>query len=157
MTDADAAEIMREYAEQAVAQASKQHDILLDYTEQSLLRLDMLLSRLTNNSVRPLPPPDSEDEATLWLVAKAYGGYLGEVMRLHLGGSWHHQLVDSAHTVRMQVGDITCSPPERVWNRLTSDAHDTILSYYRGLQHLLGRPLFEPEFPKAPWWKRLLR
>src|SRR3954469_11441160 len=106
--DADAAAIMREYAGQAVAQAQKQHGVDLDYTEQSLFRLDLLLSQIAGPGVLPLPPPGSKADETLWLVSKAYGGYLGEVMRQHLDGSWHFKRVDGAVIVQMQVGTITC-------------------------------------------------
>src|SRR4051812_40367692 len=113
--DADAAVIMREYAGQAVVQAQQQHGIDLDYTEQSLFRLDLLLSQIAGPGVLPLPAPGSEADQTLWLVSKAYGGYLGEVMRQQLDGTWHFKRIDGADIVQMQVGTFPCSPPERVW------------------------------------------
>jgi hypothetical protein len=157
MTDEDVAEIMREYAEQAVAQAQKQHNTVLDYTEQSLVRLDIILSRMTGDGVLPTPAPGSEADEGLWLTSKAYGGYLGEVMRKHLGGVWRHKLVDGADTVELEIGTVKCSPPERIWKRLTSDSFASAIGYYRGLQHLLGKPLFQPDLPKRSLWKRLFR
>jgi hypothetical protein len=157
VNDAEVAQIMREYAERCVSEARLQHGATLDYSEQSLLRVDMILSAITHNDVLPLPEPHSQDDEILWHVAKSFGGYVGEVMRLHLGAEWFHKAVDGADIVQMRVGHITCSPPERAWKRLTEDPHDTIISYYRGLQHLLGRALFQPEFPKMPFWRRLFR
>lgn len=148
---------MREYADKAVSEVKLQHGVTLDYSEQSLLGVDMVLTQITNDGVLPIPERNSKEDEILWEVAKAFGGYVGEVLRIHLHGEWYCKSSNGADTVQMRLGEINCSPPERIWKRLTGDPCDTIISYYRGLQHLLGLPLFEPILPKQPLWKRLFR
>lgn len=78
----------REIAGQAVAYA-KQYNIILDYTEQSIGKVDEILGVYHEN----LDRYDGEDGAeTLWNIAVHFGIYLGEtLLRTHLeekGFAW---------------------------------------------------------------------
>ncbi|MDE6619566.1 MAG: hypothetical protein K2K74_03570 [Lachnospiraceae bacterium] len=72
----------QEIAERAVAYA-KQNDIILDYTEQSIEKVEEILAAYHEN----LDSYDGDDGAsTLWNIAVHFGIYLGEtLLRIHLG------------------------------------------------------------------------
>lgn len=79
----------QEIAERAVAYA-KQNNIILDYTEQSIEKVEELLGSYHEN----LDNYNGEDGAsTLWNIAVHFGIYLGEtLLRIHLaekGFAWY--------------------------------------------------------------------
>ncbi|MDE7417844.1 MAG: hypothetical protein K2N44_16335 [Lachnospiraceae bacterium] len=79
----------KEIAERAVAYA-KQNNIILDYTEQSIEKVEEILGIYHEN----VENYDGEDGAdTLWNIAVHFGIYLGEtLLRIHLeekGFTWY--------------------------------------------------------------------
>lgn len=79
----------QEIAERAVAYAN-QNNIILDYTEQSIEKVEELLGNYHEN----LDNYNGEDGAsTLWNIAVHFGIYLGEtLLRIHLaekGFAWY--------------------------------------------------------------------
>ena len=150
-------EIMQEYAEKAVVHA-RQLGVTLDYSEQSLMDVELILCSLTRHGLFQPDSMSEEERDNLWCLCKAYGGYLGEVMIRHIGAAWHSKdLDDGSFTMELTVRQrLTGSPPERVWKRLTKCEYDTILGYYRGVQHILGLTPFVPaQYKKKPWYRRL--
>jgi hypothetical protein len=139
------AEIMREYAERAVTH-SQRFGVNLDYSEQSLIDVDAILSLLTDQGLIQPDSLSAEESENLWIFCKAYDGYVGEVIIRHIGAAWHStDAADGSLTVQLTIRErLTGSPPERVWKRVTKSESDTIIGYYRGVRHLLGLKLFVP-------------
>jgi hypothetical protein len=73
------AESAAEHAALAVLAASEEYDILLDYSPQSVARIDEQIESLRDDGFT------GEDVAETLFV---FGCYLGEVMVRHLGGRW---------------------------------------------------------------------
>src|SRR5882672_4112557 len=144
MTDSELDKKMKMYAEDAIALASKHHGIVLDYSEQSIVSIDRILAHLTASGLSRPSEMSPEQDEQLWIICKVYGGYIGEVMARHIGANWRVKVsADGASVIELFVANrITASPPQKVWKRLTESEYDTILGYYRGLQNILGRPLF---------------
>jgi hypothetical protein len=145
------AEIMREYAEKAVAH-SQRFGVNLDYSEQSLLDVDAILAGMTEQGLIQPASLSAEESENLWIFCKAYGGYVGAVIIGHIGAAWHSKdAADGSLTVQLTIRErLTGSPPERVWKRLTKSEFDTIIGYYRGVQHVLGLALFVPAQSRQP-------
>src|SRR5215475_10345271 len=85
-------ELMKAYAQDVERLASEQ-GILLDDTEESLERVDLLLHKIAGDTV--LTPRTPEEASQLWALAKIYGGYLGEVVIRNMSGP------GSCSTIRM--------------------------------------------------------
>src|SRR5262249_20642170 len=75
MAEITISNVMKAYAQDAERLASEQ-GISLDYTEESLERVDLLLHEITGDTI--LTPRTPEEAGQLWALAKIYGGYLGE-------------------------------------------------------------------------------
>jgi len=88
MAEITISNVMKAYAQDAERLASEQ-GISLDYTEESLERVDLLLHKITGDTI--LTPRTPEEAAQLWALAKIYGGYLGEVVIRNMGGTWELQ------------------------------------------------------------------
>jgi len=84
--------LMKAYAQDVERLASEQR-ILLDDTEESLERVDLLLHKIAGDTV--LTPRTPEEASQLWALAKIYGGYLGEVVIRNMSGP------GSCSTIRM--------------------------------------------------------
>lgn len=72
-----------EYARLAVYFADKQFRRKLDWSVQSIRKVDGILEKLNQALAKEAP-----DEKTLMLYAKAFGSYVGEVIHLQHGGYW---------------------------------------------------------------------
>jgi hypothetical protein len=158
MTDVELTKLMQMYAEDAVSIAKNQHGVTLDYSEQSIVAVDAILDKMTGGEIIPITNLSPEGEETLWLYCKAYGGYVGEVIVRHIGAVWRARPGDEgADYIELFIADrITASPPQKVWKRFTESNLDRVVGYYRGLQHVVGKPLFVPAGlpePRKPWWK----
>ena len=84
MADVTITDVMKAYAQDAEGLALKE-GISLDYTEK-IEGVDALLRQIAGDSV--VPPNTPAEEEQLWMLAKVYGGYLGEVVIRTLGGDW---------------------------------------------------------------------
>jgi hypothetical protein len=69
--------MMRAYAAEAVRLASADHGMDLDFTPESILRLETVLSARS-----PVPEPEQEEATRLW------GAYYGEVFRKKFPAEW---------------------------------------------------------------------
>lgn len=155
MSDISIHEIMQAYAGDAVAYAKKKFGIVLDYSEQSLVNVDALLSAMTANGLLTTDELSEEQKDGIWTLCKVFGGYVGAVIIKHIGAQWESEPgSDGSTNIKLKVANrITASPPEKVWKRLTESETDMIIGYYRGLQQILGLMLFVPKELKKAWWK----
>jgi hypothetical protein len=132
------ANVMRAYANDAVAYADDRLGIALDYSEQSLESVDRIVAESTKSGL--LVPGDlsAAEREELWAFCKMLGGYVGEVIVRNLGGEWQtNEMDDGATTVKLVTAGVSGSPPEAVWRALT-EPYQGIVSYYRGLRAILG-------------------
>src|SRR5690349_10464127 len=81
--DAKIAEIAEAYSLDAVDVAASNFRVKLDWSEASIERFESMLKMLHEQMSSAKP-----DEKTIWMFAKAFGSYIGEVFRQHHGGKW---------------------------------------------------------------------
>jgi hypothetical protein len=114
-------EMASTYAGRAV-QAARGFDVLLDYSEESLRRVEDILARLAGQ-------PQSEDLAE---ACKMWGSYLGEVVRRRYGGEWTIETYPGKQfaTLTLSVGGNKLFPTMKVHRRLTQGQDDNVWSFY---------------------------
>ena len=115
------------YAQKAVIVA-REFKITLDYSENSLLSLESILSQLALD----LPPggPSSED---LTEMCKMWGSYFGEVVRRRFGGDWSIETYPGKQfaTLTLNVAGNKLFPSMKIHRRLTEGEGDNIWSFYK--------------------------
>lgn len=155
MSDIPLHEVMQAYADDAVKYAKNKFGIVLDYSEQSLVNVDALLSAMTSQGLLTKDELSAEQQDGIWTLCNVFGGYVGAVIIKHIGGQWEADTrLDGSTNLKLKVANrIAASPPEKVWKRLTESEEDMIIGYYRCLQHILGLTPFEPKDLKKAWWK----
>jgi len=112
------------YASQAVHEA-RQFNAQLDYSENSLIEVEAILSQLARQT--PLTS-DQVDE-----VCKMWGSYLGEVVRRRFGGEWSVETYPGKQfaTLTLSVGANKLFPSMKVHRRLTQGEDDNVWSFYK--------------------------
>ncbi|HEY6305165.1 MAG TPA: hypothetical protein VI488_01750 [Candidatus Angelobacter sp.] len=112
----------RDYAERAV-QTAREFSAQLDYSEQSVLELETILTRLAAG-------PQSDDVAE---ICKIWGSYLGEVVRRRFGGDWTIETYPGKQfaTLTLNVGGNKLFPTMKVHRRLTQGPDDDVWLFYK--------------------------
>jgi len=131
--DQDISQIMQSYAEQAVAAAAREHQIELDYSEESLKQVENILERLHQPVPGVVPgaaaaPTDADAED----LCKMWGGYLGEVVRRRWGGEWVLETYPGGNvlTVALSTPGGTVFPSLKIYRRLSQGAAENVWSFY---------------------------
>ena len=114
------------YAEKAV-QKAREFNTQLDYTENSLMEVEVILSQLAGK----LPEAGKGDE--VGEICKTWGSYLGEVVRRRFGGEWSIETYPGKQfaTLTLSVGANKLFPSMKVHRRLTQGADDSVWSFYK--------------------------
>jgi hypothetical protein len=82
-TDPRIAEIAAAYSLDALDLAANNFGMSLDWSDESIRNVEEILGRLHDDVARSNPPDDA-----IWTFAKAFGSYVGEVLRRHHGAEW---------------------------------------------------------------------
>lgn len=125
---------MTAYAEDAVDYA-KQLKKNLDYSEESIQQVEDICSILYNaipkNFIAKLFKK-SPSEDTIIQMSKMLGGYIGEVMRKHYGGSWSvEDFMNEGNTIFVNIGELKTFPVGKVFKRLKNGPEDNVYYYYQ--------------------------
>ena len=135
---------MEAYAEQAV-EAARGMNITLDYKEESIERLEKILSRLhTDRPVFLGKVASGEDDPAqkqIDSMSRIWGGYFGEVIRRCWGGEWTLDTYPGtvAPVVALEVGGAKIFPAMKVYRRLTNGATDDVAEFYRMVREKLKK------------------
>jgi hypothetical protein len=123
--------MMRVWAEEAVRIASADHGMTLDYTPESIPRLETVLAART-----PVPESEQEEATRLW------GAYYGEVFRRKFPGEWimavyptpqYAGRADAGTDVAMPALDMAGShvyPLLKIFRRLTIGPTEDLAAFY---------------------------
>ncbi|NQD36092.1 hypothetical protein HPT27_03585 [Permianibacter sp. IMCC34836] len=125
-------DMMVAYAEDAVDFARNNFGVSLDYTAESVEKIEVMANRLfqakpkgfLGKFIRKGP---SEEE--IQTVCKMLGGYIGEVYRRTKGGEW--AINQEYQTIGLTSGEAWIFPPAKVHKRLTNGTEDNLQSYFR--------------------------
>lgn len=128
---ADLAEMMAAYARAAADVASRQFSEHLDFTSDSIDKLDEILVLISDD-----PNCEIDFEVRLW------GGYLGEVLRRRYAGSWEMtQYPGSAMAVpTVEVRSSRLFPLMKVYRRMTMGEEEDLRGFYAMVTERLGKP-----------------
>ena len=115
------------YAEKAVQEA-REFNTQLDYTENSLMEVEAILSQLACGSTIAQASADDVGE-----MCKIWGSYLGEVVRRRFGGEWSIETYPGKQfaTLTLSVGANKLFPTMKIHRRLTQGEEDSVWSFYR--------------------------
>ena len=115
------------YAQKAVIVA-REFKITLDYSENSLLSLESILSQLALDL-----PPDGPSSEDLTEMCKMWGSYFGEVVRRRFGGDWSIETYPGKQfaTLTLNVAGNKLFPSMKIHRRLTEGEGDNIWSFYK--------------------------
>src|SRR5262245_16825321 len=115
------------YAEQAVA-AARKFDAELDYSENSLIEVEIILSKLGQHAPHGGPAPEEMGE-----ICKMWGSYLGEVVRRRFGGEWSIETYPGKQfaTLTLSIGANKLFPTMKVHRRLTEGEHESVWTFYK--------------------------
>lgn len=133
----DLAAEMSRAATDAVAQAQTAHGVTLDYSRASIPKLETILGKihdqytsrgLLERFLRRLPT-----RADLRGAALLYGGYLGEVLRQSLNGTW--EISEGIPAVSNSKG--TGYPVDKAFKRMVNGPENSVDFFFaRALEHL---------------------
>jgi hypothetical protein len=133
-------QLMQLYAQDAVKFAKERFNVELDFSEDSLERIDQILHMVTKNGIFPEKSTDPATLDNLWVLSKMFGGYVGEVIIRHMGAGavWEEEkLSDGSRALLRFSNQGQASPPQKIWKRLTQSPYDGVSGYYRGLKHVI--------------------
>jgi hypothetical protein len=123
--------MMRAYAAEAVRLAAEDHGMALDFSPESIPRLETVLSART-----PIPQPEQEEANRLW------GAYYGEIFRRKFPAEWimavypgqlNSGRADAETEVAMPALDVAGShiyPLLKIFRRLTTGPSEDLAAFY---------------------------
>jgi hypothetical protein len=149
--DPKIAEIAAAYSLDSIDLAASNFGVKLDWSDSSVKKVEEILARLHDDMARSNPP-----EEAVWTFAKAFGSYVGEVLRKHHGGEWGLVNLNGQEFPGIQQdGERLCWPWGRAHKRIVNGPEDNIWHYYQLLLKPSAGPqeLRDEEPPKKPWWR----
>lgn len=124
---------MAAYAEDAVEYA-KGFKKVLDYSEQSIEVIEDICTSLYNDIPKSRFAKlfkKSPDEKTIFQMCKMLGGYIGEVIIRHHGGSWEIENFNhQGEALVLTIGELKTFPVSKVYKRLKNGPEDNVKVYY---------------------------
>lgn len=131
ITTQDISTTMSQYAVLAASYAQDVFAAELDSTPASVAMVETCAARLYNDKPKNFisnllfrGPSDAE----VMEVAKIFGGYIGEVLRSKVGGSWEHRAEGG---IGLHVGDTWYFPVGQVHRRLTEGPRYNLNEYFQ--------------------------
>ena len=117
------------YSLDAVDIAFRNFAVKLDWSDESIRRVEEILSQLHDSLAASKP-----DEETIWAFAKSFGSYVGEVFRRHHGGTWGMVKMAEHEFPGIQAQeDHMFWPWSRAHKRIINGPEDNIWHYYQTL------------------------
>ncbi len=139
MPEDDVSEQMRALAEKAVAFARDQHQMTLDYSEDSLQLVEGILSKLSADIPKGFfrrllgrGPTRNQIEA----ICQIMGAYVGEVIKRKWDGTWRMDSTFGRPLPALSVLGGEIHPTNKVWKRLVDGEADNVWAYYQMLKHI---------------------
>jgi hypothetical protein len=120
--------MMTAYAQEAVRRAAESHGMVLDFSPESVERLDTVLA-----AEKPTSGRDLEWATKLW------GGYFGEVFRQHHPANWIMTVYPGSDFAMpaLEVHGSQLYPLLKVQRRLTMGPGEDLSSFYRKVSSAL--------------------
>lgn len=116
-----------DYAARAVTIA-REFNARLDYSENSLMELEAIVSQLAADLPDGGPPSDELTE-----ICKMWGSYFGEVVRRRFGGDWSIETYPGKQfaTLTLNVAGNKLFPSMKVHRRIVGGEADNLWTFYK--------------------------
>ena len=132
MNSEDINEAMRECAKAATIYSQDEMDHCLTSDISSIYSVEKILGQLHEKIV--LSNNDPIDPETVVTLSNLYGGFLGELFRLFLGGEWRILEEDSdAPSIVLSFQGLDYPFPSRVFHRLLGGEHNNVATYFNAV------------------------
>lgn len=135
MTQYTVDDMMKAYSEDALELAN-QMGTDLNFSEESLRNLDEILEQYHQGIPKGLKKIFSKgpSEEQIAQMSKIWGGYLGEVIKKHLGGEWglSKQFNDAIALLFDDNSEIY--PPAKVSKRILNGREDNVCHFYQAIK-----------------------
>lgn len=119
-------QLMHDSAADAVAVAKEEFNITLDYTQQSIAKIDEILASFLNKYRDQV----LEDSA-VFTLSNVFGAYVGEVFRKTYGGEWHYDNSEpEAPYVLLEIGNRSYAFAGICYERLVNDSKVGVKDYF---------------------------
>ncbi|HEY8421850.1 MAG TPA: hypothetical protein VIL05_08955 [Thermoclostridium sp.] len=115
---------MQEWANGAIDLADV-FEIKLDYSEDSVVKLDILCQILHSNMESD---PENYDEEIILVSSGIMGAYLGELIIRNIGGEWEEE---EGKGISVRKGVFACHPISKIYKRLKNGDQDDIEIFYK--------------------------
>jgi hypothetical protein len=124
----DSVESMVRAYSQAAVELAREFKAALDYTDNSVMEVEVILAQFAQDLASGQPPADEMDE-----MCKLWGCYLGEVVRRRFGGEWGIETYPGKQfaTLTLNVGGNKLFPSMKIHRRLTEGENDNIWTFYK--------------------------
>ncbi len=142
--DPQIAEAAGAYSQDAVDFAARTFGITLDWSDESIRQVEIILGRLHDDIPHARPP-----ENAIWRFAKVFGSYVGEVLRRRHGAEWGMvRMGEDSFPGVQQPGGRLCWPWGRAHKRITNGPEDNIWHYYQILTEGPAEPSAAADRPR---------
>ncbi|MSP60972.1 MAG: hypothetical protein EXR72_11630 [Myxococcales bacterium] len=141
------AHVMQAYAQDAIDVARERFQVDLDFSEESVTRVERCLAGLHDGLPRGLGRllRQKKTEDQIAQMAKVWGGYLGEVIRRRWGGEWRAEASGDGKMITLRVLGADVFPTVKVFQRLTNGASDDVSRYYNVMRGDFARLDYAPD------------
>ena len=113
---------------------SRKHLVLeLDFSPQSVRELERQCDAV-EYAIRGGKSPEN-----IQMLTRIWGAYLGEVLRIQLGGEWVEGTADAASVPVIRLGDEVLHPHEQVRQRLLAGSAHNLSEYLAVARDRHGR------------------
>lgn len=120
---------MQQLADNAVTAARDKFSISLDFTENSLQQLEILLQQ-AHEGYEQGKSSGNWSNAAIENTVRVWGSYFGEIIRRSLGGDW---IVDQKN-VFLQIGTRKLDPLGQVRLQIMNGSQSSVKAFYQGLK-----------------------
>jgi hypothetical protein len=135
---------MKATAEYAIKAANQRFKQDLDYSEESIPKLDKILEQIywgfSNH------PKDEGEGGVIYNAAIIWGSYLGEYMRLKWGGTW---MLKGSEEL-LSIKNIEFSPISLVYQKITRHPEYSVENYVNEAKSKVHISVFNPQESQAP-------
>ncbi len=141
--DSELQDTITEYADQAVALARGTFQVDLDFSPESVSKVEDILDgmyRHYNKKMLGIRVGKRLSEEELVSHSQVWGCYIGEIFRREFDGEWYWETgFGPEPQAGLRVGENRIFPPSKVYKRLTNGPEDNLCFYYSVMSQELAK------------------
>lgn len=131
--DAGLAQWLSNQAQIAIKTARTKWDLALDFTPESLKKVEAVLAQL-HDALKTATPEERPTDKQIEGASIIWGVYVGEVIRRHYGGRWEISKPDGV--LQLTVNTASLFPVRKVQKRLMDGPGDNVAFYFHAMKRV---------------------